>query len=391
MDRAEPIASSAVDTVVRRIDRDRLTRTLVELIGIPSVNPFDGAAGSGDGEGAVARYLAGRLTKLGWTCEVTEYARGRFNVIGRSGVRRPGRSLMLAGHTDTVEATGYADAFAGKVHGGRVHGRGACDMKAALACYVELAEVLAAEGVSLDGELIVAGVGDEEYRQTGAKAVRAAGLRADAVIIGEPTELTACHATKGLAAYDLTVTGTATHGSVPQHGSNAILAAAELLREFPRYVRHLERSRHRLLGSATANVGVITGGQKPNIVPAECRVEISRRLLPGETPAGARDGLAAVLGRSDVTGWQLSDAWWSVDPYELPDGHPLGRRSRGRYGPQVAPTPDRVGSRLARTPPTSTLRSCCSARARWRRRTASTSGSRSTTWPRRRRSISAPP
>ncbi|MFG1678614.1 M20 family metallopeptidase [Nonomuraea sp. NPDC049269] len=198
------------------------------------------------------------------------------------------------------------------------HGRGACDMKAALACYLEVAEVLAERSISLAGDLLIAGVGDEEYRQEGAKALGATRPRADAVIIGEPTELTLCLATKGLAAYDLQVTGLATHGSVPQHGANAILTAARLLGGFDDYQRTLDRRRHPLLGPATVNVGVIEGGTKPNIVPSGCRVQFSRRLLPGESPADVSVELAAVL---EPGTWSIGEAWWTVDAYELPDGH----------------------------------------------------------------------
>ncbi|GAA2793082.1 M20 family metallopeptidase [Saccharopolyspora taberi] len=312
---------AVADRCAARIDRERLTATLSELISLPSVNPFGGELGDGQGELLVARYLDDRLGRLGWDGDVVEYAPGRYNAVARL-AGGGGQVLMLAGHLDTVETTGYPEPFAGAVRGGRVYGRGACDMKAALACYVEAAEVLAAEAVELPGDLVVAGVGDEEYRQEGAKAL---GLRADGVIIGEPTELVICHATKGLAAYDLTVTGEATHSSVPQHGSNAILGAAALLGSFGEYVRLLERRGHPLLGPPTANVGVIEGGVKPNIVPSSCTVQLSRRLLPGETAAGAREELVGVLaGAGGSARWSLGDSWWTVEPYELPAGHPLG-------------------------------------------------------------------
>lgn len=326
MDVTDRSAADLVAECVARIDPGRLATTLTELIGIPSINPFDDAPHGETGEGRVADHLGGRLRRLGWACEIVEFAPGRHNVIARLPGHAPGYggSLMLAGHTDTVETTGYESPFSGVVRDGRVHGRGACDMKAALACYLEVAEVLAETGISLPGELVIAGVADEEYRQEGAKALGTSGLLADGVIIGEPTELTICHATKGLAAYDLTVDGEATHGSVPHHGSNAILTAAALLRGFTDYQRLLETRSHALLGPPTVNVGVIEGGTKPNIVPSRCRVQFSRRLLPGETPAGARDEVAEVLGtHADRRLWGISSPWWTVEPYQLPEGHPL--------------------------------------------------------------------
>ncbi|MFC3714278.1 M20 family metallopeptidase [Sphingoaurantiacus capsulatus] len=312
-----------------RIDRARLSRTLLELIAIPSVNPFgrDGDVGPEFGEVRAAGYVADRLAKLGWATEVDEFVPGRANALCRRAADRganiDGRpAIVFAGHLDTVEVDGYDAPFASREEGGRIYGRGACDMKAAIACYIEVAEILAAEGIELNGELIVAGVADEEYRQEGAKAAKPHLPPTQLVVIGEPTEMKVCVAAKGLAAYTLSVEGQATHGSVPNAGRNAILRAAELLPAFGRHAHHLTCRAHPLLGPGVLNVGVIRGGLKPNIVPSSCEAEISRRLLPDETPASARD---LVLGELEAVGgdrdWQLSDAWWAVDPYENGDGN----------------------------------------------------------------------
>jgi acetylornithine deacetylase len=198
-------------------------------------------------------------------------------------------------------------------------------MKAAIACYIEVAEVLAAEGVTLEGELLIAGVGDEEYRQEGAKAVRPKLPPTELVVIGEPTELQICTAAKGLAAYTLEVEGEATHGSVPEAGSNAIVAAGGLLQPLVEHAEALTETRHPLLGPGVLNVGVIRGGLKPNIVPSSCEIEISRRLLPGETPDTARDQLGESLRRCSCRNrWSLSKAWWAVDPYENTETDSVG-------------------------------------------------------------------
>jgi acetylornithine deacetylase len=307
-----------------RIDEGRLARTLIDLIGIPSVNPFDGVVtGEHQGELAAARYLAERLEHLGWRCEISEYAAGRANVLCRAptGAGDGRKAVMLAGHLDTVQVDGYLAPFQGRLVDGKIYGRGACDMKAAIACYIEIAEVLAEAGTTLAGPLLIAGVGDEEYRQTGAKALREALPPIELVVIGEPTELRICTAAKGLAAYTLTVEGEATHGSVPDAGRNAILRTGELLGAFTAHADALKGNAHPLLGPGVINVGTIEGGLKPNIVPSCCRVGFSRRLLPSETPDSARTQLlgdieAVAGGRSD---WSLSPDWWAVAPYENSD------------------------------------------------------------------------
>lgn len=313
----DPLAPMAL------LNRDRLAQTLADLIGVPSVNPFGQSELEPDmGEVAAARYVERRLRQLGWTAAVTEYQPGRANVLAtaprNSGGER--KAIVFAGHLDTVQVDGYERPFEARIADGRIHGRGACDMKAAIACYIEVAEALAEAGVPLEGDLVIAGVGDEEYRQEGAKAARPALPLTELVVIGEPTELKICTAAKGLAAYTLEVAGEATHGSVPEAGSNAIVAAAGLLQPIVEHADELKANQHPLLGPGVLNIGVIRGGLKPNIVPSSCEVEISRRLLPGETPASAHSLLGERLSRCQCKNrWRLSDAWWAVDPYENTD------------------------------------------------------------------------
>jgi len=326
-----------------RIDEDRLARTLIDLIGIPSINPFDAhEPAEGHGELAAAAYVADRLSALGWSSEITEYAPTRGNVLCRApGASHDGRrAVMFAGHLDTVQVDGYDQPFDGHLRDGRIYGRGACDMKAAIACYIEVAEVLADAGVELSGPLLIAGVGDEEYRQTGAKAMRDALPPVELVVIGEPTELRICTAAKGLAAYTLSVEGQATHGSVPDAGKNAIIRTGELLGAFPRHAEALKENVHPLLGPGVINVGTIEGGLKPNIVPSCCHVGLSRRLLPDETPDSARamllEDIEAVAG--ETKDWTLSPDWWAVHPYENREGDVIAAFQSAAEAAAVADT-----------------------------------------------------
>jgi acetylornithine deacetylase len=63
------------------------------------------------------------------------------------------------------------------------------------------------------------------------------------------------------------------------------------------YARHLRRRRHSLLRHATVNVGTITGGRQPNIVPDRCAIQIDRRTLPGESDAAVKREILAFLRR----------------------------------------------------------------------------------------------
>lgn len=154
----------------------------------------------------------------GW-CEV---APGRPNVWGVLEGRGDGRSLMLAGHLDTVGSQSYPDAFVPKVESGRVHGRGSWDRKAALASYLGVVRLVQSSGIPLEGDLILAGIVDEEHHMIGSRHFGRHGPRADYGIIGEPTDLVICPAHKGQLGFSVRTCGNAVHSSKPEDGINAI-------------------------------------------------------------------------------------------------------------------------------------------------------------------------
>jgi acetylornithine deacetylase/succinyl-diaminopimelate desuccinylase-like protein len=110
------------------------------------------------------------------------------------------------------------------------------------------------------------------------------GFRADLAIIGEPTQLKVVTAHKGDLWLTLRTRGKAAHGARPELGDNAVHRMAKVVDVIETdYARWLRKKRHRLLGTATVNVGSIRGGTQPNIVPDQCEIQVDRRTLPGET------------------------------------------------------------------------------------------------------------
>jgi succinyl-diaminopimelate desuccinylase len=315
------------DRLAGLIDRGRLEANLRELVDIPSVNPFGGHPGREEGEQEVAECLATRLHELG--CEPTTQSIGprRCNVVAALG-GADGPSLMLAGHMDTVRGEVRIPK---RVPPGVVFGRGACDMKAALACYLEVLHALTEGDVRLRGRLQIAAVADEEFNQQGAKHLARAGEPADGVVIGEPTSLTVCPATMGLLNLRVTTSGRSTHGGVADQGANAIYRIAPILSTLQQHAGRLAASgsAHPLLGAPRLNVGTIKGGTQPNTVPDQCQIEVSRRLLPAERSATVRAELERLLQRSvpnrDVC---VSAPTWEVDAYELSPRHPLVKSIR---------------------------------------------------------------
>ncbi len=301
------------------IDRDRLVARLVEMVRIPSVNSFGADPGPGEGEAALAEYLASHLDGLGFAVETELAAPGRPNVWGIS-PGGGGAVLALVGHLDTVGVTGYDDPFSGEVRDGRVHGRGACDMKAALAAFVEVAEVLHPSASSLSGRLVVAGLADEELGMVGSKAFATSGPPLDHAVVGEPTGLDICPAHLGQYAFPIRTRGRAVHSSVAETGVNAIEHMVEVLAVLDAYRRDLASSDpHPLCGPGRVTPTVIRGGDMVSIVPDRCEIEVDRRLAPGETSEQVRVDLA---GRLDRLARAVPDLHYEIGP-PLVDAAPL--------------------------------------------------------------------
>ena len=241
--------------------------------------------------------LAGRLPGDRSEVSLQELDGGRANVTAIVRGVRPGPTLMLNAHLDTVPGYGMPDAYRPVVRDGRLYGRGAVDMKAALAAMVTCLQVLAAPDVAFAGELVLTAVAGEESGSAGMQALAAARTRADFAIVGEPTSLRVARAHKGAMWIEAEFEGVATHGSVPHEGVNAAYHAARFITAVEeQLVPRLEQRRHPVLGNATVSVGVVRGGDRPPMVPARCSVQLDRRWLPGERHEEVLDEVRGVMG-----------------------------------------------------------------------------------------------
>ncbi len=267
-----------------RVDESAVMAALADMVAIQSVNPFDEEASPGHREQEMADYLCDRMEALGMAVERRDIAAGRPNVCGRLAGSGAGPSFMLAGHMDTVGVEGYDDAFVPRVEDGKLYGRGACDMKAALAAYLEVVRVLHESGTELVGDLMIGAVADEEHTMIGSKDWVPNWPRADAGLIGEPTELAICPAHKGQTCMLIRTFGKAVHSSMPELGENAIVRMARVIAAFDDYGDELKtREAHPLCGHGRFSPGVIQGGTISSAVPDFCELEVDRRMVPGET------------------------------------------------------------------------------------------------------------
>ncbi|MEO7261814.1 MAG: M20/M25/M40 family metallo-hydrolase [Jatrophihabitantaceae bacterium] len=299
---------------------------LVELSAIDSANPslLPGAAG----EAKIAERVVDWATAAGLSVEVLESTPGRPSVVVRS--RRAGtgvgRSLLLCGHLDTVPPGDLEDPWGARIDGDRIYGRGVYDMKAGLVAALIACRDAAAAGV--DGEVIVAAVADEEHSSLGVQEVLAAGVRADAAIVTEPTELVVATAHRGFVWTEIQVVGKAAHGSRPHLGVDAILKTGPILVALADLNQRLRGAAHPSLGPGTLHGSLITGGVGESTIPASCVLTIERRTLPGETLADVEADIEALLA-----GCRAADAGLKVsarttlarEPFEITSGSAIER------------------------------------------------------------------
>jgi acetylornithine deacetylase len=276
---------------VRRGDAVALAR---ELVRIDSRNPS--LVPNGPGESAAARALADVLGAWGFRVDVTDVAPGRPNIVARIG-RAGGSSLMFNGHLDVVGTDGMThDPWNPPDRDGRMYGRGSTDMKSGIAAMC--AAAVHAAGDSLDGEIIVAAVADEEFESIGTRALIDAGVRADAAIVTEPTRLAIMPAHLGFVWIEIVTRGRAAHGSRWDLGVDAIRHAGLLLAELDRIdAEDLPARRHQLLGRPSVHASTIEGGTGMSTYPDRCVIRIERRTIPGETAAGVERELEAACAR----------------------------------------------------------------------------------------------
>lgn len=275
----------------------RTEKLLAELIALPSVNPaFLPLRHPRAGEKRVADFLAVVAARAGLEIEFQSVLPGRSNFIARLLPRNKIRqTILLAPHLDTV---GTDEAhFVPQLKGGRLYGRGACDTKGSIAAMLSaLCELANSKLRPLETEIVFAGLIDEEHAQAGSRALVKSGFKANLAIVGEPTKLRVVTAHKGSLWLELETRGRAAHGATPQFGKNAVHEMARIVDLLETdYAAQLRKRKHKLLGSATVNVGTISGGTQPNIVPDFCKISIDRRTLPGETDATVKGEIAALL------------------------------------------------------------------------------------------------
>jgi succinyl-diaminopimelate desuccinylase len=299
-----------------------------ELIRRPSVTPRD--------EGAIP-YLAGALKRLGFTCAIQEFTEPGtepvLNLYARIG--NAGRNFCFAGHTDVVPP-GPLDAwsiapFAGTVEAGALYGRGAADMKGAIACFAAaVARFVAARGCDFGGSISLLITGDEEgVSINGTRKLldwlAARGEKLDACIVGEPTNAKVLGdmvkiGRRGSLNGFLTVQGVQGHTAYPHLADNAahrLVAMLHALTATP-----LDQGSEHFQASTLQIATIDIGNPATNVIPGVARATFNIRYNDRWSSATLKEWLKRTLdaiGASYTLDIQVSGESFLVPPGEVSD------------------------------------------------------------------------
>jgi succinyl-diaminopimelate desuccinylase len=234
--------------------------------------------------------------------------RGLPVTIAEIGPEDAPATVLLHGHLDVVP--GLADQFRPRLEGERLFGRGAYDMKGALAALLlavidlrERSGVRVRIGIVPDEE-------SEEEVERGSEALATAGLAGDFVVTGEPTDMHVGIAAKGVLAARIQVGGRAAHGATPWLGENAILRAVDVFRAIQSLPFASQSSE--LFDRPSINLGRILGGDALNKVPDTCFIDVDVRYLPEQDPDAILEQIREIPGAKVVSSFKRSPV--VVDP-----------------------------------------------------------------------------
>ncbi len=253
-----------------------------KLVQINSTNP-------GNGERKMEEFITNYLKDTDIQIRLEEVEPGRNNIIAAIPGKQDIPKLILICHMDTVVVgDGWTkDPFCGKIIDNKIYGRGACDMKAGLACalhvFKETALKVSHGEVQLKHPLQLICTVDEEGNMKGADCLVEKGLvsKEDWILDLEPTDGEIQMAHRGRFWIELIVDGVTAHASKPEEGVDAVAGAAEMIRYIRRSVNKMPKSKE--LGRTTVTFGQIQGGYQPYVVPDHCKVWIDFRLAPPTT------------------------------------------------------------------------------------------------------------
>ena len=277
-----------------------------------------------EGLRAAAAFVRGWLQSQ--SIDVTEREFDGLPVVLADVGPKDGPRVIFHGHLDVVPARD--GQFTPRVEGDRLIGRGAYDMKGALAAIMcALPDVAAQDTVGVRF-VCVPDEESEDVSNRSTDALVAEGLAADFALTGEPTDLHIGVEAKGVLAVRVQVNGTAAHGSTPWLGDNAILKAHDAFRRIE--TLPFSRESSDLFDRPSINLARIIGGDAFNKVPDTCTIDVDIRFLPNQDPDAILEQVSQIGDLEIVKTFRRAPAIVSRrNPYVLALRDAVGRSIEG--------------------------------------------------------------
>lgn len=303
--------------------KNKIVELICEMINIPTIS------GEPEGYRTISALISEEMKKIGLSVDFCESEPGFINVIGRKTGRTNKKRLLFNGHVDVVPTRledWLTDPFKARVQDRRIWGRGACDMKGGIAAMILAAERAMATLGNFNGELILTATVDEEIGGfRGLRYLVEQNIMADMAIVCEPTNLQIANVFKGLLWFKLRTKGKEAHGGMTENGINAIYKMAQIIIGLSNFSDPFPT--HDILGKPTLNIGTISGGTKPNIVPPLCEIELDMRFLPGQSIEMMLSRVQEVIEKIKLDNpdmsWELSSIMRKRMPIEIKKDEPL--------------------------------------------------------------------
>lgn len=307
------------------------TEILCELIAIPSVNPM-GHSGVDDiyFESRVADWVETFFSSIGAPCQRMAIAPRRDNLVAFYRNPTSNDTIWLDAHLDTVPTEGMTiQPFVPEISDGRITGRGSTDVKGGLAAMLHAFQRLHRESPEGAANVVLSCTVDEEHTATGVQSLVREWTedrywqtlempRPSVAIVAEPTLLNVVVAHRGVLRFEIHTAGRACHSSDPSQGENAIYKMAHVVSLLEEYAHALSKSvpAHALCGHPTLSIGTIEGGSSVNIVPHECKIQVDRRIIPGEDPQAIYDELCTTINERLEFDVDFQTPWLACPPLE---------------------------------------------------------------------------
>ncbi|RDL34645.1 Zn-dependent exopeptidase [Venustampulla echinocandica] len=227
-------------------------------------------------ENGVGKYLIQYLEAQNFTVETQDVGSAtnasRQNILAYLGSKRETR-VLISSHIDVVPPYWPYER-----RGDEIWGRGTVDAKGSVATQITAVEELLAEDKICPGDIALLFVVGEEKGGDGMIKANDLGLKWEAVIFGEPTELKLASGHKGIMGVTLRAHGKAAHSGYPELGKSA----NEMLISGLYALLHTDLPWSEKYGNTTLNIGRIEGGVAANVIPEDASASLALRIADGE-------------------------------------------------------------------------------------------------------------